>query len=235
MTIQMVAAHHRHSLKISGLLLILSDILFAGFMFFHPTNNAQGALSPLWTPVHLAWFCAYLLIICSFLPLYVPIINLQNSFLSISYWLSFIGTVLSLPIAVWDSFIIPYLARHAPDFILQIEEISMETPVLIFRIIVFLTIFVFSAGFMMYGIAIAQTGIASVYVGLCLIVGAPLFWIGALFVSTTSLGNIATEIGAFLFGLGLINFGWSLIKICSQDTGLSFAEPETISNKGSAI
>ena len=100
-----------------------------------------------------------------------------------SYWLSFIGTVLSLPIAVWDSFVIPYLAKHAPDFISQIEEISVETPVLVFRIIVFLTVFIFSLGFFLCGISLVRTRMAPRVAGVCLAVGAPLFWIGALFVS----------------------------------------------------
>jgi hypothetical protein len=200
------------NIRSGGLLLIVAGILFAGFMFFHPANNSQGALEAIWVPVHFAWFLSYLLIICSFIPLYVPLTTSQSSLTTISYWLSFIGTVLSLPIAVWDSFIIPYLAKHAPDFISQIEEISTETPVLVFRIIVFLTVFIFSLGFLLYGISLIQTRIAPMVVGICLAMGAPLFWIGALFVSQGSMGNLITEIGAFLFGIGLVIFGATLFS-----------------------
>jgi hypothetical protein len=200
------------NIRLSGLLLIVAGILFSSFMFFHPPNNPQGALQDIWVPVHFAWFLSYLLIICSFIPLYVTLGTSQNSLMTISYWLSFLGTVLSLPIAVWDSFVVPYLAKHAPDFILQIEEISPETPVLTFRIIVFLTVFIFSLGFLLYGISIIRTSIAPVIVGICLAVGAPLFWVGALFVSKGSLGNLITEIGAFLFGVGLLIFGVTLFS-----------------------
>jgi hypothetical protein len=200
------------NIRSGGLLLIAAGILFGGFMFFHPANNSQGALEAIWVPVHFAWFLSYLLIICSFMPLYVPLTTSQNSLVTISYWLSFVGTVLSLPIAVWDSFVIPYLAKHAPDFIPQIEEISSETPVLVFRIIVFLTVFIFSLGFFLYGISLVQTRIVPMVVGVCLVVGAPLFWIGALFVSKGSMGNLITEIGAFLFGVGLVIFGATLFS-----------------------
>jgi hypothetical protein len=200
------------TIRSSGFLLITAGILFGSFMFFHPANNAQGALEGIWVPVHFAWFLSYLLIICSFVPLYVPIAKSHNSLATISYWLAFLGTVLSLPIAVWDSFIIPYLAKHSPDFILQIEEISTETPVLVFRIIVFLTVFIFSLGFLLYGISLVQTRIAPMVVGVCLAIGAPLFWIGALFVSKGSMGNLITEIGAFLFGVGLVIFGVTLFS-----------------------
>jgi hypothetical protein len=200
------------NIRSSGLLLIVAGILFGGFMFFHPANNSQGALEAIWVPVHFAWFLSYLLIICSFIPLYVPLTTSQNSLANISYWLSFIGTILSLPIAVWDSFVVPYLAKHAPDFIPQIEEISVETSVLVFRIIVFLTVFIFSLGFLLYGISLVQRRIIPMIVGVCLAVGAPLFWIGAFFVSKGSMGNSITEIGAFLFGVGLVTFGATLLS-----------------------
>jgi len=200
------------NIRSAGLLLIVAGILFGSFMFFHPANNPQGALEAIWVPVHFAWFLSYLLIICSFIPLYVPLAISQNSLATISYWLSFIGTVLSLPIAVWDSFVIPYLAKHAPDFIPQIEEISTETPVLVFRIIVFLTVFIFSLGFILYGISLGKRSIAPIAVSVCLAVGAPLFWIGALFVSKGSMGNLVTEIGAFLFGVGLVILGVNLFS-----------------------
>ncbi|MBL1179029.1 MAG: hypothetical protein FWK01_28870 [Pantanalinema sp. GBBB05] len=130
---------------------------------------------------------------------------------SVSYWLSFMGTVLSLPIAVWDSFMIPYLAIHAPDLILQIEEVSVETPVLIFRTIVFLTVFIFSVGFVVFGIGLIRLRFLNQVSGACFILGAPLFWIGALFFSKGSMGNIVTEIGATLFGVGLILLGKHLL------------------------
>ncbi|MBW4522760.1 MAG: hypothetical protein KME16_24230 [Scytolyngbya sp. HA4215-MV1] len=181
-------------------------------MFFHPANTPRGALEAIWVPVHIAWFFAYLLIICSFVFLYQSLIASQTAFTKLGYWLSFLGTVLSLPIAVWDSFVIPYLAKHAPDFILQIEEVSMETPVLIFRIIVFLTILIFSLGFLLYGISVMQMRIAPKMAGAGLAVGAPLFWIGALFFSKGMLGNLITEIGAVLFGLGLLILGIHLVS-----------------------
>lgn len=203
--------------RLSGLGLIVAGLLFGSFMFLHPANNAQGALAAIWVPAHLMWFIAYLLIIFSFVPLYSATVG-QGSWLVVaSYWLSFMGTVLSLPIAVWDSFVIPYLARHAPDFIVQIEEVSTETSVLVFRIIVFVTILLFSVGFILFGITSMGLYRAPKLVGIGISLGAPLFWIGAFVVSKGAMGNRLTEIGAFLFGGGLLLLGKNLWATATVD------------------
>ncbi len=205
--------------RLSGLLLIVAGILFGSFMFFHPANNAQGALESIWVPVHTAWFFAYLLIICGLVPIYNQVTS-QGKLVQVSYWLSLIGSILSLPISAWDSFIVPYLAKHTPDFIAQIEEISIETPVLVFRIIVFLTIFIFSLGFILFGITAVRLHWLPKFAGVCISLGAPLFWIGALFVSKGSIGNAVTIAGALLFGIGLVILGKNLLAN-SHQTSLS--------------
>lgn len=198
-------------LRASGFMSILAGVLFGGFMFFHPANNPQGALEAIWVPVHAMWLISYLLVICSFLPLYQVFSAAQELLPKVGYYLAFIGTVLSLPIAVWDSFVVPYLAKHAPDFIAQIEEISMETSVLVFRIVFFLTLLAFSLGFVLYGIAAIRLLSIPMLGGICLAVGAPTFWVGALFFSQGSLGNLVTEIGAVLFAIGLVSLGVTLL------------------------
>lgn len=212
--------------QFSELSLVVAGVLFSSFMFFHPANTAQGALEPIWVPVHVIWFVSYLLIICGLVPLYAFTVA-QGTLTTVGYWLSLIGTVLSLPIAVWDSFIVPYLAVHAPDFISQIEEVSVETPVLVFRVIVFLTIFIFSLGFMVFGTELIRLRQLNQIAGICLALGAPLFWIGALFVSQGAIGNVVTEIGATLFGLGLILFGRHLLdhaNASKSHTGLGSSD-----------
>jgi hypothetical protein len=199
-------------LKASGFMLIIAGLLLGSFMFFHPANNPQGALEPIWVPVHVMWLISYLLIICGFVPLYLPFIASNGLLATVSYYLAVIGTVLSVPIAVWDAFIVPYLAKHAPDFIFQIEEISMETPVLVFRVLFFFTMLAFSLGFLLYGISAVRSHLLPTMMGLCLACGAPMFWVGALFVSKGSLGNLVTEIGAFLFGVGLVLLGATLLR-----------------------
>lgn len=196
-------------LRTSALMLIGAGLLFGGFMFFHPTNNPQGALESIWVPVHFAWFLSYVLLACSFLPLY-SLITSQGVLATVAYWVAFLGTIMSLPIAVWDSFVIPYLAKHAPDFIQQIEEISTEPSVLTFRIIVFLTVFLFSLGFILYGLSVIHNRRSPLIAGLGMVIGAPLFWIGAFGFSQGPLGNRVTEVGAFLFGLGLVMLGIAL-------------------------
>jgi hypothetical protein len=194
-------------LRACAIALMIAGILFSSFMFFHPANNPEGALKPIWTPVHVAWVSAYLLILLSFVPLYPRLEIHPNRLTMIGYFLSFAGVALSLPIAVWDAFIVPYLACHAPTMILDIEEISPEASVVVFRGIFFLTVLLFSVGFMLFGMAGGQSRFFSGLAGTCLAVGAPLFWIGAIVVSKTALGNTVTILGAVLFGLGLIQVG----------------------------
>ncbi|HBB31618.1 MAG TPA: hypothetical protein DDZ80_15900 [Cyanobacteria bacterium UBA8803] len=76
----------------------------------------------------------------------------------------------------------------------------------------FLTIFIFSLGFILLGIALVLLRLLNLLSGICLALGAPLFWIGALFVSQEPMGNVVTEIGATLFGLGLILLGKQLLS-----------------------
>jgi hypothetical protein len=206
------------AVRSSGIMLVVAGLLFGSFMFFHPPNTPQGAIEAIWVPVHSIWFCSYLLIVCSLVLLY-PLTSAAGVLGTFGYWLSFLGSVLSLPIAVWDSFIVPYLASHAPDFILQIEEISTETPVLVFRIIFFLTVIAFSIGFIIYSISLVRLQLLPIVAGVCLALGAPLFWVGAIFISKTSLSNIVTEMGAVLFGIGLVVLGSKLLSIPLQSRG----------------
>jgi hypothetical protein len=198
-----------HQLRLSGVLLIIAGILFGGFMFFHPPNNPQGAFELRWIPVHIAWFFSYILIILGFVPVFHSISTSGRKLEITAFWISFLGTILSLPIAAWDAFLVPYLARHTPDFITQIEELSMEAPAVSFRIIAYLAVLLFSIGYILMGISMVRAGQSIKRVcGICLAVGASVFWIGALFVSNGPLGNTVTIFGALLFGIGLIIWGY---------------------------
>lgn len=194
----------------SGLALAIAGILFGTFMFFHPSNDAQGAMNPLWTPVHVMWFVSYLLILLGLNAFPVNLGDEVGKLGFTAYILSFLGTALSLPIAVWDSFIVPYLAVHAPKMIEQIEESSLETSVLTFRIVFFLTVITFSLGFMLLGISLMRMHLLLRVAGGLLMIGAPLFWIGAIAFSKGSLGNVVTIIGAVFFGTGLVLLGYCL-------------------------
>jgi hypothetical protein len=216
----------------SGLAFMIAGLLFGTFMFFHPSNDFQGALNPIWTPVHVLWLVSYLLILLGLNVLPRQSANTVGRLDSIAYLLAFLGTALSLPIAVWDSFIVPYLAVHAPDMIKQIEELSLETPVLAFRIIFFIAVITFSLGFMLIGLSILrsprqvpkQSPRVPRLAGGLLSIGAPLFWIGAIGFSQSSLGNSVTMLGAVLFGVGLEWLGyvlWSRLEKSVSETLIS--------------
>jgi hypothetical protein len=193
----------------NGLALMLAGILFGVFMFFHPPNNPTGALNPIWAPIHLMWFISYLLILFGLIDIYPILVSLSVRMGRLAWSLSFLGTALSLPVAAWDAFIVPYLAVHAPEMITQVEETSMELPILTFRLIVYLTIIIFSFGFVLMGISIIRSRVMPRIAGLMVLIGAPLFWLGAIIFSQGSTGNIVTIIGAVLFGFGIAWFGYA--------------------------
>lgn len=201
----------------SGLLLLVAGVLFGGFMFWHPPNDVAGAMQPIWVPVHGAWLLAYGLMVCGWVPLY-GWLGMRGRWVALGYGLAFLGLVLSLPIAVWDSFVVPELAVHAPGLIELIEEGSMEAPALVFRGLVFLGIFVFSVGFGVLGVTGWRSGLWSGLTGLGLAIGAPLFWLGALVVSQGPMGNGVTELGAVLFGVGMGRLGWLVWRGLEQGT-----------------
>lgn len=201
----------------SGLALMIAGLLFGTFMFFHPANTPEGALNPIWTPVHLMWFVSYLLILFGLNGMYPVLANEPGRLASAAWILSFFGTALSLPIAAWDSFIVPYLAHHALEMITQIEEVSMELSVLVFRLIFFLMALTFSLGFILLGVSALRSRTLPRVGGLLVLVGAPVFWLGAILFSKGSLGNAVTIIGAVSFGVGI---GWFGYGLWSQRLGL---------------
>jgi len=166
-------------------------------------------MNPIWAPIHLMWFISYILILFGLNGIY-PIFASASTRLGKPAWiLSFLGTALSLPIAAWDAFIVPYLAVHAPDMITQVEETSNELPVLTFRLIVYLTVIIFSIGFVLLGIATMRSRVLPRAAGLLVLVGAPMFWLGAIVFSQGSTGNSVTIVGAVLFGVGMSWFGYA--------------------------
>lgn len=185
--------------------LTAAGMLFGAFMFFHPANDATGALEPVWTPVHLAWYLSYLLMLIGLPACAAGAVAGDRWLGRIGYGLAWLGVALSLPLANWDAFLVPYLAAHAPDMIKDVEEMSGEAPVVAFRGLVSAAIIGSSLGFILLGAALMRGG--KWLSGPLLAVGMPLFWIGALVFSAGKLGNSITTVGAVIFGIGLVILG----------------------------
>ncbi len=112
-------------------------------------------------------------------------------------------------IAAWEAFIVPYLAVHAPDIITQVEQTSTELPAVTFRLIFFLTVITLSLGFVLLGIVAIGSRVMPRVAGLLVLVGTPLFWLGAVVFSHGSTGNAVTIGGAALLGVGISWFGYA--------------------------
>lgn len=198
------------SMRWSGSLLLLAGLLFGTFMFFHPPNNPVGAQDPVWAPVHVAWLVSYLLMLFGLQGLQPMLRAAAGRFGVLAWTLALLSVALSLPIAAWDAFIVPFLAVHAPDLIVQVEETSPELPVVTFRMLFFLTVITFSVGFVLLGVALRRLSTPLRGAALPLALGAPVFWAGAVIFSEGPAGNAVTLVGAVLFGAGLARLGYAL-------------------------
>ncbi|HET6378452.1 MAG TPA: hypothetical protein VFG05_09140 [Methylocella sp.] len=127
--------------------------------------------------------------------------------------LLFTGIVLSVPIASYDSFITPCLALRSPAMTKDIEESSLETPALAFRIFFVLHLLLFSLFSIVLGIFSLKTSLIPRLAGIFIALGAPIFWLGALvFSGNAASGNAVPALGAMLYGLGFMRLGWALSK-----------------------
>jgi hypothetical protein len=119
-----------------------------------------------------------------------------------SFVLAFIGTALLLGTLLWDTIVWPILVQHDPSLL------DFSGPIYTSKVFVpyFVTAgLVYALGYVLFGIAIARSGMLSSWGGVLLAVGAPLFGMGALFgkmqVYPRSIG--ITAMGAALIWLGL--------------------------------
>lgn len=119
----------------------------------------------------------------------------------IGFILAFTGTVLLTGALLWDTIIWPILVSYDSSILdFQGPIYTSKTFVPFFAV----AGLIYGAGYVVFGIALAKSGIFPSWIGLMLAVGAPLFGLGSMF---GKMQVYPRSIGITLFGIGLIWIG----------------------------
>ena len=222
--------------RLAAILAGLAGLLFALVPVLQPPNSTAGALEPAWIPVHLAWLASYVLILFALPTLFMaanrpPPVSPDSTALSAStaltapspialtgFLLAFTGTALSIPIATYDTYIVPTLAAYAPPLIDLINRTVGDPGITALHATYYLAIATFSLGFILLGLALRRASGVPRWGGPLMAVGAPLFWIGLGFRGPGARESYVTMAGAILFGLGLIVVGQGLARRASPES-----------------
>ena len=178
----------------NALACIVAGLLFPIYTLLHPTDDSPAAIlnSP-WVAIHSLWFVGTLLTLVGLLGVYARQSEEDGRLGMLGFALLFAGTLLSLGVIFFDSYIVPLLAASAPA-LLDRQGPLMAAPVLV---VAGLSSFVLVAvGYILFGIATMRAGALPRWSGLLLAIGGPLFPVGQV------LGPIMGVIGAAIFGAG---------------------------------
>jgi hypothetical protein len=119
----------------------------------------------------------------------------------IGFILAFIGTMLLTGALLWDTIIWPILASYNPSILdFQGPIYSSKTFVPFFMIAGLM----YGAGYVVFGITMAKSGVFPLWASMMLAVGAPLFGLGSMF---GKMQVYPRSVGITLFGIGLIWIG----------------------------
>jgi len=207
--------------RLAAILAGLAGLLFALVPVLHPPNTIAGALQPAWLPVHLAWLASYILILFALPTLFLaanqtptaaPALSGPSALSLTGFLLAFTGTALSIPIATYDTYVIPTLSNYAPPLIELINQTVVDPGIAAFHATYYLAIATFSLGFILLGLALRRASGVPKWGGPLLALGAPLFWIGVGFRGLGERESFVTMAGGIVFGAGLIVVGQGLAR-----------------------
>jgi hypothetical protein len=189
--------------RLSGLALLLSGILIAVPIVFHPSYaDSQALLRPAWVPVHIALTIAAILGLFGLVGLYTRLRERSGWLGLIGFMLLFSGTALFVAVLSIEAFVLPALAYSAAgQTLLDPAGPLFNGPLNVFLL---LTGIIFSLGCLLFCVAILRSGISGRWIGLLLLGGILLaFW--------PPLPDLVGIIGGVLLGLGFIWFGYILL------------------------
>jgi len=187
----------------SGLGTVVAGVLVAAFPLAHPNHDAAGYTSAIWVPAHLMPHVGAVLAMFGLVGLLARQLERAGWFGVVGFVAAFVGTASLLTGAMIEAFIIPFMSLQSPDVVdgrppPGVGEAFMTISVL------------FSAGYILLGIATARAGVLPRSVGVLLAVGAAVLMFGDM-VATGLLGNENLwGIGFALFGAALAWLGYAL-------------------------
>jgi len=188
----------------AGILLLLFWYLFALLL---PYRDLRETLSILvvnrnWVFINTLGVCGSLLGLFGLSGIYLKAADQIGLAGLLGYSLAFLGTALFSATLLWDTLIWPILAGHDPtllDFKGPIYSSKTFVPFFI------LSGIIYSLGYVIFALSLTQTGSYPIWACIALMIGAPLFGLGAalgkLQVYTRSIG--ITLLSAALIWLGI--------------------------------
>ena len=115
--------------------------------------------------------------------------------------LAFMGTVLLIGALLWDTVIWPILASYDSSILDFQGPIYSSKTFVPFFVVAGL---IYGAGYVIFGIAMAKSGVFPSWASIMLAIGAPLFGLGSMF---GKMQVYPRSIGITLFGIGMIWIG----------------------------
>lgn len=189
----------------SGILLLLFWYLYAILMPYSQLNTTLSllVLNKNWTFVNLLGSLGALLGTVGLVGLFISMQDQLSKMATWGFVIALIGTILMFITLVRDTLLWPILAQHDPsllDFTGPIYTSKTFMPFFIF------SVGVYSIGYVLFGLAIAQSGLFPVWTGHLFAWGTLLFGLGAAFgnlqVYIRSVG--ITGLSAGLIWLGIL-------------------------------
>ncbi|MBK9712034.1 MAG: hypothetical protein IPO81_12040 [Kouleothrix sp.] len=187
----------------SGLALMLSGLLLAVPMLFHPDDsNPLSFQRAAWAPVHTLLIASAVLMLFGLIGLHGAQAARAGTLGLIGFILSFAGGALVVAGLVVDAFVVPAIAGDpAAQALLDPAGPLFGGALGIFFLLMGAT---FSLGTIVLGIATARAGVLPRWAGALILLGGPLLGF------TPPLPTIAGICGAVLLGVGYLSAGYAI-------------------------
>ncbi len=187
----------------AGLLLLAFWYLYAILLPYRQLSSTLSilVLDKNWTFVNILGTGGAVISLLGLVGIFLSFGEKASNFALAGFIIAFLGTVLFMATLFWETLIWPILAQHDSSLLdFQGPIYSSKT-----YIPYFITAGLFySLGFLLLGLAIAQSGLYPYWAGILIAVGGPLFGLGAMF------GNrqvYVRSVGITLLCIGMIWVG----------------------------
>lgn len=205
----------RYFIEISGFLNITAGVLLLIYWFtfaiFMPYRELSTTLSLLvknrnWVPINTIGVLGAIAGLLGQAGLLVAQFGNAGWVGMLGYFVATIGTILLIGTMLWEAIVWPILVSH--------DETLLDFQGPIYQSKIYLPFFIisgliYSAGYVLVGIGVIQTGVLPWIGGLLLAVGAPTFGLGAMFgklqVYPRSIGVTLLSVGLIWLGIGMLS------------------------------